>query len=54
MRNVARKAGGEADKAFMVLLEQIVIDTRAVIKPVHKSYARKFDEVFIARKVFTE
>ena len=51
-RNFAAQASGRNDKPFVVLLQQLFIDARTVVKSFRPAFRYHFDEVFVTRQVF--
>ena len=54
LRDLTGKAGGKADQAFVVLLQQVMVNARLGIKALQETGGYHFDQVFIPGFIFAE
>ena len=54
LQHMAAKASSGGDDSFMVTIQQLPVHTRLVVVALQESLTRQFDEVAIARVVFTQ
>ena len=54
LRDLARQAGRQADEAFVVLLQQLLIHTRLGVEALDKGGRNQLGKVFIARLILAQ